>query len=202
MHSIQQQILSKIYGHGRGWAFSGKDFLRCSSRAAADQALRRLCAAGTIRRVCRGIYDYPRESRDLGLLAPPDLDQVARSVARNRGWKLQASGPWAANLLGLSTQVPAKAAYLTDAKRMRLKVGNAVIDFRPVSPKDLQAGTAGLVVQALKAIGEGRCDEQAIARLRERLSEKDRRRLLRNRYVTGWVYAVLKKVCGLQEPQV
>jgi hypothetical protein len=200
MQSTHQQILSKIYGHGRGWAFSGKDFVTSASRAAADQALRRLCAGGTIRRVCRGIYDYPRQSRALDLQAPPDVDQVAQALARNRGWRLQASGPWAANLLGLSTQVPATAVYLTDGKRLRLKAGNAVIEFRPVSLKDLQTGTEGLVIQALKAIGEARCDRQVISKLRKRLSEAERRKLLRNRYVTGWVYGVVKTVCGPQEP--
>ena len=56
-NSIEKQVLSRIYGNGRGWAFSSKDF---ADIGRVDMALKRLQEKGTIRRVIRGIYDYPR----------------------------------------------------------------------------------------------------------------------------------------------
>ncbi len=46
--TIEQKILSRIYGNGRGWAFSQADF---GTRSAIDQTLNRREKEGLIRRV-------------------------------------------------------------------------------------------------------------------------------------------------------
>ncbi len=78
-NSTEKQALARIYGNGRGWAFSQKDFADLGSRKAIDMALMRLTDRGTIRRVIRGIYDYPRHSDLLKKQMGPDLHQVARA---------------------------------------------------------------------------------------------------------------------------
>ena len=60
--SIEDKLVSRIYGTGRGWAFSQADFADLGSRSAIDLALYRRECEGIIRRVIRGIYDYPRGS--------------------------------------------------------------------------------------------------------------------------------------------
>lgn len=60
--SIESRVISTIYGHGRGWAFSQKDFAHLGSRETIDVVLHRLLEKSTIRRVIRGIYDYPKYS--------------------------------------------------------------------------------------------------------------------------------------------
>jgi integrase len=62
----------------------------------------------------RGIYDYPRFSKLLDQSLSPDIDQVARALARKFRWCIQPTGATALNFLGLSTQVPARAVYLSD----------------------------------------------------------------------------------------
>jgi hypothetical protein len=47
--TIDSKVLSRIYGHGRGWAFTPSHFRGLGSGAAIDSSLRRLTAAGTIR---------------------------------------------------------------------------------------------------------------------------------------------------------
>src|SRR5215472_12543125 len=66
---------------------------------------------GVIRRIIRGIYDYTRHSRALGGPTSPNIDQIAHALARKFGWRIQPDGAAAQNLLGLSTQVPARAVY-------------------------------------------------------------------------------------------
>ena len=104
MQPIEQKILSRIYGRGRGWAFTKTDFVADFGEANIHKALSALTKAGTIRRVCVGVYDYPRQSEMLGQLSP-DIDQVAQALARKFNWRIQPSGDTALNLLGLSTQV-------------------------------------------------------------------------------------------------
>lgn len=199
MQGTARKVITRIYGHGRGWAFSPKDFLDIGSRSSIDKALSVLRRKGTIRRVCRGIYDYPRSSKALNMEAPPDLNQVAHAIARSRGWTIQASGLWAANLLGVSTQVPAHAVYLSDGPRMSCEIGGRKIEFKPVAPKDLDAGKCGLVIQALRACGKNGIDDKTIAYLRRNLSQKDCRKLLAKRHVTTWVYEIIKQICCRRE---
>jgi hypothetical protein len=161
------------------------------------QALSGLARAGTIRRVCVGVYDYPRHSELLGQLSP-DIDQVAQALARKFNWRIQPSGDTALNLLGLSTQVPGKWLYLSDGPSRQYGIGQQVLAFRQSALKDtgLKLRESGLLVQALKALGKDHVDASVLATLRQWLDPKLRLRVLRDtRMVTGWIYEIIKQVC-------
>ena len=123
MQSIENKVINRIYGNGRGWSFSKKDFLDLADDGAIRLSLMRLTERGTIRRVIRGIYDYPRFSELLQETMGSDLDQIAHALARKFGWRIQVSGNTALNLLGLSTQVPAQAVYLSDGPSKTYEIG-------------------------------------------------------------------------------
>jgi hypothetical protein len=91
--AIEQRIASRIYGNGRGWAFSQADFADLGARSTIDSALHRREREGVIRRVIRGIYDYPRHSRALGGPTSPNIDQVAHALARKFAWRIQPTEP-------------------------------------------------------------------------------------------------------------
>lgn len=197
MHAIEEKILSRIYGRGRGWAFTKTDFVADFGEANIHQALSGLARAGTIRRVSVGVYDYPRHSELLGQLSP-DIDQVALALARKFNWRIQPSGDTALNLLGLSTQVPGKWLYLSDGPSRQYSIGQQVLAFRQSALKDtgLKLRESGLLVQALKALGKEHVDASVVATLRQWLGPKLRPRVLRDtRMVTGWIYEIIKQVC-------
>jgi len=123
--SIEQRMLYKIRAKGRGWVFSARHFLDFGSRRAVDLALFRLTNRGVIRRLGRGVYDYPTISENLGLLSP-SIDAVAKEVAGKNNSKLKITGAQAANVLRLSTQVPARIVYLTDGPSSQLKIGKVI----------------------------------------------------------------------------
>ncbi len=202
MKSIKDKTFSSIQRRGRGFAFSGKDFLRVGNRASVDKALSVLAQEGSIRRVSRGIYDYPRFNKLLGGELSPSYDQVVQAIARKNGFQIEASGAWAANLLGLSTQVPAKIVYLTDGLPRTIEVGKQQIEFRHVEPKALVRGrkTSGLVVQALRHLGKERVDSEVIEKIRTRLRGQDRKALLKDtRYTIDWVYEHVKEIARRKE---
>ena len=99
--SIENKVISRIYGRGRGWAFTKVDFVAEFGEANIHQALSNLTKTGKIRRVCQGVYDYPRFSQLLDCQMSPDLDQVAYALARKFNWRIQPTGDAALNLLGL-----------------------------------------------------------------------------------------------------
>jgi len=199
MQSTADKVLARIKGKGAGYSFSSKDFLDLGSRDSVDKALSMLAKAGEIRRVSRGLYDFPRFNAELGGELSPDYDQVARAIARKNGIRILASGAWAANLLGLSTQVPAKIVYLTNGASREIHIGNQTVEFKRVGPKQLvpKKETGALVVQALCHLGRERVGDDVVRRLRTRLSESDRKALLKDtRYTTDWVYEVIKKIAS------
>lgn len=197
MKPMVDQILSRVRRRGRGAVFTPKDFLDLGSRAAVDQALSRLVKAGGIRRLARGIYDFPRMSPRLGVLSPAP-EAIAKAVAQQTDSAVQITGAQAANALGLSMQVPAQPVYLTDGPSRRVKVGQRVIQLRHASPRTLVApgSRVGTVVQALKYLGPADA-RAAVGTLASRLSPADRRILTRKAaQAPGWMRPVLRQIAA------
>jgi hypothetical protein len=195
---IETKIISRIYGRGRGWAFTKTDFVSEFGEANIHQALSSLNKAGKIRRVCRGVYEYPRYSGLLDRQLSPDLDQVAHALARKFNWRIQPSGNAALNLLGLSTQVPGRWVYLSDGPGREYEIGNHSLVFKKSALKDVgfKYRESGLVVQALKALGREHVNQKVVERIRQQLESKACDRILRDtRSVTGWVYEAIKQIC-------
>lgn len=190
------RIKQRIVGKGRGAIFAPSDFLDIGSRASVDQALSRLADQGVIRRLTRGLYDYPRQSPRFGLLAP-SADDIARAVARKDNQVLQPSPAMAANQLGLSTQVPSNPTYMTDGPTRTKKVGRQVIQFRNASPRTLiGAGSkTGTVFQALRYVGKDRMNDQVIGKIARTLNAKDRAQLMKqSKHVPGWMHPVVQQI--------
>ena len=164
---IEHKIISRIYGHGGGWAFSPADFADLGTRTAIDSCLHRLEKQAVIRRVIRGVYDYPRFSDLLQQTVVPDIDQVAQALARKFAWRIQPDGATAQNLLGLSTQVPARIGYLSDGPNRSYAVGRTTLYFEHTALKEavFKLPESRLVVQALKAYGEPRVTPKVIAQI-------------------------------------
>jgi len=199
IQSIDQKILSRIYGNGRGWAFSRIDFADMAVRSTIDSALHRRQEEGTIRRVIRGIYDYPRQSKAIGGPSSPDIDQVAHALARKFAWRIQAEGATAQNLLGLSTQVPARAVYLSDGPNRTYTIGRTLLSFQHTALKEagFKLPESRLIVQALKTFGEGNITPAVLAKIRTQFSPILRRRiLLDTKTATSWVYAAIQEIAN------
>src|SRR5688500_4423013 len=102
--SIDSKVLSRIYGHRGGWVFTPAQFLGRGSRMAVAAALKRHKKAGLMRQLRRGLYHHPIDHPKFGRI-PPAPDAIARALASRHAVRLQPSGAYAANILGLSEQV-------------------------------------------------------------------------------------------------
>jgi hypothetical protein len=194
--SIDSMVLRRILAHGAGWTFTPDAFLDLGSRMAIDHALSRHSRCGRIRRLARGLYDYPKEHPKLGLLSP-EGDAVAKALMGRDAVRLQPSGAYAANLLGLSEQVPMKITYLTDGASRQVKLGNQEIFLRRTTPRNMATAgrVSGLVIQALRHIGQRHVDDKVIDTLRARLGRNDKNQLLKDiRYAPGWIAAIMKQL--------
>lgn len=197
MQTMRDQVVARIERLGEGKAFSAKDFLDIASRGTIDMALGSLARSGTIRRIRRGPYDMPRVNPRLGGKLSPDIDEAAQAIARRQRWKIVPEGAWAANLLGLSTQVPAKIIYLTDGPNNEVLIGRRSIHFKHARPKAMAGleGKFALVVQALRYLGKEGVGAREIQTLRTALSPAEKRRLVKDtRFGADWIYEVAKRI--------
>jgi hypothetical protein len=197
MQSVENKMVSRIYGQGRGWSFSKNDFMDLGGDDLVRKALSSLESGGTIRRVLRGLYDYPRISTLLNEPMGPDLDQVARALARKSGWRIQPSENTALNLLGLSTQVPAQAVYLSDGPSKTYAIRNRELIFKKRSLKEsgFKHRDSELVVQALKALGQDRIDSDIRDKLAGALPAAIWKKMIRDtKTAPAWVHEIIRTI--------
>lgn len=196
--SIDSRILNRIYGSKVGAAFTPSDFLDLGSRRAVDLALHRLERKKTLRRLARGLYEYPREHPELGTLSP-DIEKVAKALAGKDRIRLQPAGAYAANLLGLSEQVPAKAIFLTDGPSRKVKIGRQEIQLRRTTPRNMAAAgrLSGLLMQAFRHLGKEHITQERMEHLKHTLPAKEREKLLKDlRLAPAWMHPLFRELAG------
>lgn len=197
-HSIDVQVLRRIRGKGEGWVFTPSAFADLGSRTAVDLALMRQKRSGKIRQLARGLYDYPRQHPKLGILAPSP-EAVAKALKGSEAIRLQPSGAYAANLLGLSQQVPVKVVFLTDGSSRRVVIGKQELILKRTTPRNMAtAGKAsGLVIQALRNLGRRNVDDTVVRTLKRKLTDSDKNQLLKDlRYAPAWIADIMRSIAA------
>ncbi len=203
MTGIADKIMQRVSVHDSGrWVCTPKDFLDLGSREAVDQALSRLVKAGRLRRVGHGLYDRPRISNVLNRPAPVDLGAAIAALARRDGVRIMPDGLVAANQLGLTNAVPAKASYVTDGHSRTLKIDGRTVQFRHASPSVMRwAGRpAAPVVQALRWLGpRAILNGEIVSTLSRHLPEDVKLDLLHNsRDLPGWALPLARSIASEQ----
>ena len=153
---------------------------------------------GTIRQLARGVYDYPKIDQQLGSLQP-STDDIANALAGRDATRLQPSGAYAANLLGLSTQVPMKVVYLTDGRTRTVQIGKRQIILKHTTPRNMATAgkISGLVIQALRHLGRKNVNTQVIAQLDRRLDAAARTQLMKDiRHAPAWITDIFRSLAG------
>lgn len=196
MLDIENTILRRIRGSGKGWCFTPGDFADLGGKSAIWTALHRLARNGTIRRLAQGLYDFPRTHAELGILSP-DPEMVMKALARGRKIRVQSTGAYAANMLGLSEQVPARIVFLTDGAPRRVRIGNHEILLRRTSPRNMATAgrISGTVIQALRYIGKDRITSAHRKILIRRLNSSDKQQIYKDRlYAPEWIRRLLEEI--------
>lgn len=196
--ALADDILNHVNGDGPGVVFTAKDLCDLGTRAALDQALARLSRSGQIRRIDRGLYDLPRIHPRIGPLWP-SADTVARALARQTGSHLKVSGAFAANALGLSSQVPASALYLTDGPSRQVHVDKLAVVLRHASRVDmlLPDTLAGIVLTALRYLGRDGVSSGVLSHLSSTLGEVDKASLVEvRRALPAWLGSAVAQIAS------
>ena len=100
-------------------------------------------------------------------------------------------------MLGLTTQVPAKAVYLTDGPSRTKQIGAQTIIMRNAAAKNLVGAgkPTGVVFQALRYLGKDGVDASVVARLSRTIDANTRRALVKDALkAPGWMRPVVKQI--------
>ena len=200
--AVEIQILKKIKKAGKGALFFSEDFVETGSPKAVSKALERLVAKGELMRAARGIYVRPQTDRIIGKLTP-GIEAIAKAIAKRDRARIVPTGIYALNRLGLSTQVPMNAVYLTDGAARKIRIGKRGILFKKAAPKNLAAvgEISGLVIQALKTIGNGKVEPYEEKRILELLQKEKQKNIEHDiALAPEWIRKIMRKAITQHTP--
>lgn len=195
-NSVDSMVIARIRARGRGKVYTPADFADLGSSAAVRIALMRYHRGGILRRLAHGLYEFPRLHRRLGALAPSP-EAVVKALQTRDACRVRPTGAYAANLLGLSDQVPARIVFETDGAPRRLRIGRQEIVLRKRSARSMATAgrVSGLIVSALEHLGRDAVDDRTIAALRRRFDAGTLRTAAKDaRHAPDWIAGILRRL--------
>lgn len=197
--SLEKQIHGLIKKKGRGSFLFASDFTNHGEQKTINKALERLAKEGTIIRVSRGVYYYPKIDKVLGLgVLYPTLEDIAEGIAKRDKARIVPTGIYALNRLGFSTQIPMNIVYLTDGSERKLNLSNGTsIQFKYTAPKNLafKSQLAMLLTFAFKTIGKANVTQEILAHTKELLAKDDKNVMEQDyKLMPAWVSSIIKSL--------
>lgn len=200
IESIDDKVLAKMGKAKRGTLYFTDDFLAYGTAKAVSKKLERLVNSGRIDRVARGIYARLEKDPILGTVKS-DTEAIAEAIRRKDKAKIIPTGAMAMNTLGLSTQVPINAVYLTDGTARAINLGRRKIVFKKTTPKNLATigKISSLVIQALKEIGKVKVTDKEKYILVEHLKKEEIYRLQHDiKLSPEWIRIIMRKALTME----
>lgn len=193
--TIEIKVLSAIKEAPRGTLFFVESFLSAGNSKAVNKALERLVAKQEIIRVAQGIYTRPKQSALLGNIMPT-VEEIAEAIAGRDKARIVPTGIFALNALGLSTQIPLNAVYLTDGAARKIQIGKRTILFKKTAPKNLAAigNISKLAIQALKSIGKDKVTADEEKQILDALKKEKRKNIEHDiGLAPEWIRKIMRK---------
>ncbi|UKS53826.1 DUF6088 family protein [Mycoplasma feriruminatoris] len=196
--SYISQIQNRIDDFRPGKVFISQDFLDIASNETVRRTLNKLVEEDKIKRIMNGFYYNPSFSELIQEYEMFTVNELAFSIARKYNWEIAPFGIACLNILGLSTQVPAKMAYVSNGKNKTFKVQQREIQFKKVNNKEISNMSlkTKVVIQAIKEIGKDKLTKKDISIIRDNLSSNEKQNLLNeSKRTTVWIYDYIKQIC-------
>lgn len=193
LKSSRSQIFKKISKSSFGEIFFSDDFVKYGSAENIRKVLSRLEQEEILVRLAQGIFFKPKKDPLLGIVYPT-TEKIAQQIAQRDKARIAPTGTMALYLLGLTTQIPLKAVYLTDGSQREIKIGKRTIKFKKTVPRSfaIKDELLHLIVQAFKEVGQKEVSQEflqtittSILRLNEKVIETQ------SRYAPVWIQKII-----------
>ncbi|ADY51842.1 hypothetical protein Pedsa_1275 [Pseudopedobacter saltans DSM 12145] len=187
--SSKNQIQTKISKSSFGEIFFLDDFAKYGSADNIRKVLSRLEQEGIVERLAHGIYLKPKKDPLLGTIYP-NTEEIARQIAQRDKARIAPTGVLALFLLGLTTQIPLKAVYLTDGSQRAIAIGNRTIQFKKTVPKSfaIKDDLLHLIVQAFKETGQQEISAAFLEQIKPHILQLDEQVIQKQlKYAPVWI---------------
>ena len=198
-NSLDARLMRKVKACPPGSVFTPRDFVILGNPRNVAKGLERLVKRKVLRRLSRGLYDLPKYDAVLGTLWPT-TDAVIKAITEKDKIRVQPFGLYAANLLGLSEQVPMKIVLLTDGATRTVKAGPMRITLKRTTPRNMAMANTllGLIVHAFKSFGTTYLEPWHVERLRKNIPKQERLKLIQDldlapAWMRPWLLAVAEQ---------
>lgn len=171
------------------------DYAELGAAETIRKILHEATITGALEKAGHGIYVKPKNSRFGHVPAP--LEKIAKEIAARDRCVILPTGNTAANLIGLSTQVPMNLSYITTGSTRTVKIGERKISFHHASPKNFAAkgSVMPLLIQGLREIGEGKISEADMTALKSFIyRQKDPHLQEDLQLAPAWMQRIIKKL--------
>lgn len=196
MVSIQKEIEQTIELGKKGTIIFPNDLAHLGSNEAIRQGLSRLVKENKLIRLEKGIYLYPEIDAEIGVVYPA-IEEIAEAIARRDKARIIPTGIYALNRLGLSTQIPLKALYLTDGSHRVVKIKNRIISFQKTNPKILSIESELLVmlISALQSLKKDNISDETRMKIREILLKNHQENIFKElNKAPVWIAKLIKSI--------
>ena len=176
--------------------FFAEDFYQYGSPGNIRLTLFRLENEGVLERLAQGIYLKPKRDPLLGTIYP-SIEEIAKQIAQRDKARIAPTGVFALYLLGLTTQIPLKAVYLTDGSQREIKIGNRTIQLKKTVPRSfaIKDELLHLIVQAFKEIGEKKVTGEFLKMIQPHISQLNEQVLQTQlKYAPVWIQKTIKNL--------
>lgn len=193
-NSIVNIIYLKIKNSKNGKLFFNNSFPEFDDEY-VGQILSDLANKKVIHRLSRGVYLKTKETR-YGLVYPP-VEKIAKAIAKRDKANIVATGETALYILGLTTQVPMNAVFLTSGSKRDIRIGERTIKFKNATPKTflIRGAQTSMIVQAMKAIGEKNMSDEYLPRISSLILQQAERDTISNdlKAMPVWIRRIFVK---------
>ncbi|MDM1139174.1 MULTISPECIES: DUF6088 family protein [unclassified Empedobacter] len=196
IETSKNKIQTKISKSSFGEMFFLDDFSKYGSSDNIRKVLSRLENEGLVERLTHGIYLKPKKDLLLGKIYPT-IDEIAKQIAKRDKARIAPTGVLALYLLGLTTQIPLKAVYLTDGSQREIKIGNRTIQFKKTVPKSfaIKDELLHLIVQAFKEIGQKEITDDFLNQIKPSILHLNEQVIQKQlKYAPVWIQKIINNL--------
>lgn len=137
--SVSELVKNRLSRMKRGIPFSIEKFYSLGSATAVQKTMSRLTEAGEVVRVAKGIYSRPKPLASIpSITIAATAEDVVKTWAKARRYKMVPQGLEAAYRLGLQTQSPLKTVFWCSGPSRTFRVGNQEVEVKHTSRDKLQ----------------------------------------------------------------
>lgn len=190
-------IKERIVANGVNNLYVVNDFADMQNDSVVTRTLSRLTEEGLLVRLAQGLYLYPIRNR-FGI-QKPSIDTIAETIAKKYQADIIPSGLTALNVLGLSTQVPMNAVYITNGTPRTINVGNRKILFKKGTPKyfSFKSRRFAMIVLAMKEIGEKDMTPEILSHILQLIKEEQPSLVQEDLMIAPqWIRKMLNNKCA------